>query len=72
MNVIMELRKYCNKPLLIHGAEERILDDAAESRTHNSEQEKSAIWSKVLLLMDTPLQILTGIQSLQNNFLSPW
>jgi len=30
MNVMMELRKCCNHPFLIRGAEDRIIDDAAE------------------------------------------
>jgi hypothetical protein len=29
MNVVMELRKCCNHPFLIRGAEDRIVDDAA-------------------------------------------
>jgi SNF2 family DNA or RNA helicase len=32
MNVTMELRKCCNHPFLVRGAEERILAEAAESR----------------------------------------
>jgi SNF2 family DNA or RNA helicase len=31
MNVMMELRKCCNHPFLIRGAEDRIIDDAAEN-----------------------------------------
>ena len=31
MNVVMELRKCCNHPFLIRGAEDRIIEDAAES-----------------------------------------
>ena len=31
MNVVMELRKCCNHPFLIRGAEDRIIDDAAEN-----------------------------------------
>lgn len=31
MNVMMELRKCCNHPFLIKGAEDRIIDDAAET-----------------------------------------
>ena len=71
MNVMIELRKCCNQLFLICGAEERILADASASGPHNSEQQKPSILSKVLLLMETPLRILTGLQSLQNNFLSP-
>ena len=70
MNVMMELRKCCNKLFLIHAAEERILADAAASGPHKSEQEKSAIWSEVMFLIETPLRMLTGIQSLQNNLRS--
>ena len=43
MNVMIELRKCCNQVFLICGAEELILDDAAASGPHKSEQEKSAI-----------------------------
>ena len=71
MNSMMELRKCCNQLFLVRGAEERILSDTSASGPHKSEQEKSAIWSKVLFLMETPLRILTGLQSLQNNLLSP-
>ena len=71
MNVMLELRNCCNKLLLTHGSEELILADAASSVQHKSEQDKSDIWSKVLFLMETPLLILTGIQSLQNNLLIP-
>ena len=71
MNFMMELRKCCNKLFLIRGSEECILVHAADSGPHKSEQEKSAIWSKVLLLMETPLGVLTGLQSLQNNLLIP-
>ena len=42
MNVMMELRKCCNHPFLIRGAEERILADAAASGPQKSVQEKSA------------------------------
>jgi len=31
MNVVMELRKCCNHPFLIRGAEDRIIEDAAEN-----------------------------------------
>ena len=34
MNVMMELRKCCNKLFLIHGAEVRVLDYSASSGTH--------------------------------------
>ena len=71
MNVMMNIRNCCNQLFLIRGADERILADAAASGPQKSEQEKSAIWSKVMLLMEIPIQILTGIQSLQNNLLSP-
>ena len=42
MNVMVELRKCCNQGLLIRGAEERILADAAASGPQKSVQEKSA------------------------------
>ena len=71
MNVMMEHIKFCNKLFLVCGAEEHILADATANGPHKSEQEKSAIWSKVLFLMETPLRIFIGIQSLQNNLLSP-
>ena len=71
MNVMMDLRKCCNKLFLISGAEERILADSSVSGPHKSVQEKSAILSMVLLLTETELRILIGIQSLQNNLLSP-
>ena len=71
MNVMMELRKCCNQLFLIRLADEWISADAAASGPHKSEQAKSDILSKVLFLMETPLQILTGLQSPQNNLLSP-
>ena len=43
INFMMELRKFCNQPFLIHGAEERILADAVSSGPHKVEQEKSGI-----------------------------
>ena len=42
-NAMMEIRKCCNQLFLIRGADERILDYAADSGTHNSEQDKSDI-----------------------------
>ena len=71
MNVIMELRKCCNQLLLVHGSEKRILADAAATVPHKLEQDKLYILSKVLFLMETPVRILTGLQSPQNNFLIP-
>ena len=71
MNVIMELRKCWSKLFPIHRYEEQILADVATSGPHNPEQEKSVIWSKVMLLMETPLRILTGIKSLQNKLVIP-
>ena len=38
MNIMMELRKCCNHPFLIRGAEERIIADAIASKS--SEQDK--------------------------------
>ena len=43
MNVMMDLIKCGNQLLVIHGAEERILADAAASGPYKSEQEKSDI-----------------------------
>ena len=71
MNAMMEIRKFCNQLFLVHGAEERILADAVTSGPHKSEQDKSSIWYKAMLLMETTLWILTGFQARQNNLLSP-
>ena len=67
MNVVMEIKKFCNQLFLVHGSEERILADATASGPHKSVQEESSIWCKVLFLMDIPLGIMIGIQSLYNN-----
>ena len=64
MNGMMELRNCCNQLFIIHGAGEPILADAASSGPHKSEQDKSAILSTVLFLMETPLRILNVILSL--------
>ena len=71
MNVMMDIKKCCNQLFLIRRAEYWILANVASSGPHKSVQEKSAIWSNVLLLMETPLWIFIGIQSLQNKLLSP-
>ena len=55
MDFMMYLRKCCNQLFLIHGAEEQILSDADYSGSHHPEQDKSAILSKLMLLMETPL-----------------
>lgn len=39
MNVMMELRKCCNHPFLIRGAEERILNEAAEALKGQKDEE---------------------------------
>lgn len=38
MNVMMELRKCCNHPFLVKGAEERILNEAANKLKNNAEE----------------------------------
>lgn len=38
MNIMMELRKCCNHPFLVKGAEERILNDAAAAETLKNEK----------------------------------
>jgi chromodomain-helicase-DNA-binding protein 7 len=43
MNVMMELRKCCNHPFLVRGAEERILADAAEQLAGNDNEQKDLV-----------------------------
>jgi len=40
MNVMMELRKCCNHPFLIKGAEDRIIDDAAANERKNQTEKE--------------------------------
>ena len=42
INVMMYIRKCCNRLFLIRGAEEHILSDSAAIGPHKSVQEKSA------------------------------
>eukprot|EP00980_Cylindrotheca_fusiformis_P012454 scaffold3054_cov129-Cylindrotheca_fusiformis.AAC.18 len=47
MNVMMELRKCCNHPYLVRGAEERILSDAAAQVKNSDGSEMAVDWSKI-------------------------
>ena len=40
MNIMVDIRKFCNQLFLIRGSEERILADYATSGSHKSEQYK--------------------------------
>jgi chromodomain-helicase-DNA-binding protein 7 len=44
MNVMMELRKCCNHPFLVQGAEERILNDAAAKLKARAEEEGNPVF----------------------------
>jgi len=51
MNIMMELRKCCNHPFLIRGAEERILAEAAdEESVHNFGEHLVKSSGKMVLL----------------------
>lgn len=47
MNVMMELRKCCNHPYLVRGAEERILADAAAQMKNSDGSDTPVDWTKL-------------------------
>jgi SNF2 family DNA or RNA helicase len=60
MNVMMELRKCCNHPFLIRGAEDRIIDDAAQN-------ERKALSPNDQMHRDIDYAKLTGEQLIKSS-----
>eukprot|EP00571_Detonula_confervacea_P013933 CAMPEP_0172304572 /NCGR_PEP_ID=MMETSP1058-20130122/5968_1 /TAXON_ID=83371 /ORGANISM="Detonula confervacea, Strain CCMP 353" /LENGTH=2415 /DNA_ID=CAMNT_0013015859 /DNA_START=210 /DNA_END=7457 /DNA_ORIENTATION=+ len=60
MNVMMELRKCCNHPFLIRGAEDRIIDDAAET-------ERKSLTPNEQIYRDIDYAKLTGEQLVKSS-----